>query len=518
MRAAAYARFSSDAQREESIEIQVEQIRSLADRMGWDVVEVYADYAVSGTREDRPSFNRCLADAEAGAFDVLAVYKMDRFARNVAFAQEAKRRLFAAGVRLWSVREGEVSDTPEGFLMGGMSDLFAEYYSRNLSVMVKNGIRKSASDLKAAGRRTFGYRVGDGDRYEVDEAQGAAVRRMFEMYAAGSSANEIASSLNGEGILTLRGKLWTPPSVMRVLSNETYRGVYSYVGVRVEGGVPAIVDDALFARVQEIRERRKRSKRRKIVNDYLLTEKVFCLRCGKPMCGTAGTSKTGKKYTYYGCVHKGGCGLRVSSSLVESKVAEVLATTLSDPATIDAIAADMVAFSEEASDSVALVEQELAEARRRRDRLVAAIMDGVPASTVAEALSGCERTVCELEGTLAQRRAELDQCVDFDAARSFLTRTFAEAGSDDETAKLLYETFVERVYADKENVVIVLALGDEKEYGIEEIGAVLRNEDAGIPARAFPLDQGNKKCEPAGVQRVRMCNAWWAMRDLNPRP
>ncbi len=99
--------------------------------------ETYCDHAISGRTDERPAFRRCIADGEAGAYDVLVIYKLDRLARNVSVAQQAKRRLFDAGRRLVSVREGEITDTPDGFLMSSIGDIFAEYYSRNLAVLVR---------------------------------------------------------------------------------------------------------------------------------------------------------------------------------------------------------------------------------------------------------------------------------------------------------------------------------------------------------------------------------------------
>ena len=119
--------------------------------------------------------------------------------------------------------------------------------------------------------------------------------------------------LNERGIRNIRGNTWKITTLGNILKNPAYKGLYVYDGVVEDGAIPAIVDGRLWDDAQAIRARRVNSKRRKVVNDYLLTDKVWCLRCGKPMCGTAGTGRSGKKYTYYGCVNRGGCGLRVPS-------------------------------------------------------------------------------------------------------------------------------------------------------------------------------------------------------------
>lgn len=515
-RAAAYARFSSDSQRDESIEIQLEAISRFCESRGWELLDPYTDYAISGRREDRPAFNRCVADALQGRFEVLVVSKIDRFARNVIFAQETKMKLFAAGVRLFSVREGEVDNTPEGFLKGGINDLFAEYYSRNLSVNVKGGIKKSAQQRKAAGRRIFGYGVDAEDRFVVNPAQADVVRGMFEAYAAGRSMCEIRDDLNARGVRNIRGNRWNVNTIGNVLANQAYRGLYEYDGEREEGAIPRIVDDALFEAVRDLRARRKNGKRRKVVNDYLLTDKVWCLRCGKPMCGTAGTSRNGTKYTYYGCMNKGGCQLRVPSKSVEDTVSAVVAGMLMDPDTIDAIAQDMVDYGRTVETHADEYRSERSDVARRRDNLVKALGDGAPYQSLSEALTGCEERISELDRLIAEEDEEMAQYRDKDAAKAFLMRMMSAAADSDEYARLLIGTFIDRIYCDRERVVLTFNLtaepdGEPFKYTIEEIQAVADGKADARPVRTWPIlpsTPAQKESEPAGRQQVRMIEEW----------
>ena len=516
--AAAYARFSSDSQRDESIEIQLEAITRFVESRGWTLGDSYTDYAISGTREDRPSFNRCVADALEGRFDVLVVLKIDRFARNVIFAQETKRKLFAAGVELWSVREGQVDNTPEGFLKGGINDLFAEYYSRNLAVTVKGGIRKSAEQLKSAGRRIYGYTQDERDRFIVDPARAEVVRSMFEDYVAGRTMREICDALNERGIRNIRGNTWKITTLGNILKNPAYKGLYVYDGVVEDGAIPAIVDGRLWDDAQAIRARRVNSKRRKVVNDYLLTDKVWCLRCGKPMCGTAGTGRSGKKYTYYGCVNRGGCGLRVPSGAVEDTVASVVVSAISDPETLDAIAADMVEYGRTLERHAGAWVAERSEAERRRDNYIRAIGEGAPYQSVAKPLQEAEERISELDRLIAEEEAELDQYADMDSARDFLERTMRGAADDDDFARVLMGVLVERIYVDKERVCIAFNLsetpdGDPFEYDIDEVKGIANGAETRKPLRTWPLlgsESAQKNSEPAGRQRVRMSEEWSA--------
>lgn len=492
--AAAYARFSSDAQRDESIEIQLREIGRLCDREGWDLAQTYTDYAISGTREDRPGFLRCVADAERGLFDVLVVYKMDRFARNVSYAQETKRRLFAAGVRIVSVREGEQTDTPDGFLTGGISDLFAEYYSRNLSVLVRGGIAQSARECKAAGRRMFGYAVDpETDRFVPNPVQAPQVRGMYDRYRSGETMEEIAAWLASEGARTLRGNLWSVTAIGNALRNPAYKGVYAYAGTEVEGGMPAIVPEEEWDEVEEIRLRRKNSKRRRRVNDYLLTEKVYCARCGKPMCGTAGTGRSGRKYTYYGCMHRGGCRVRVPSDAVEQTVLAALTDMLSDPGTVDAIAADMLELAEGRVRHAPEWRSEATESRRRRDRLVAAVADGLPVDSVRDQIVGLEERIRELEALADAEEAEAETMLDPDRARGFIEGYMSLIANRKDYARPLVDTFVDRIYVDPESAVVFFAIGEERDWGfdISELGSIKKSEPAGrLQVRSYDLWSG----------------------------
>ena len=503
--AAAYARFSSDSQREESIEIQLREINRVIEREGFVLGHTYKDEAVSGWqthgRRRREDFDRCIEAGERGLYDVLVVYKMDRFARNVEVSQQAKKRLFKAGVRIISVREGEIRDTPDGFLMSLMSDGFAEYYSRNLSVLVRDGIDASARQCKAAGRRIFGYDVDDEDHFVINETQGEAVREIFRRYLAGETSTEICRWLNGRGIRTSRGKTWCTQNLMQMFGNVAYKGVYKYSGHVIEGGIPALVSEDDFDRVAEIRKQKRRKKRRSEVNEYLLTGKIYCLECGRPMCGTAGTSGTGKKYTYYGCMRKdGGCGIRVSSEAVESKVMRAIVDILDDEDAIDEIVRDMRAYAESRPNHAEEYRQEASRLRREADRLIQSIAEGIPASSVAEALREREDRIADLE-KLALTEDEMNDVPEEAEIRAWLDR-FAEGDCDDpEWRALVTKVFVSHVFADKEDVFTSLNMSD--------------GEPEWIP---FEQVRELKNVRTLPFEKVRTGRVWWGTHYLMRTP
>ena len=143
MNAVIYARFSSYNQTERSIEGQLEDCMSYAERNGYRVVKSYIDRAKSGTdAEKRTDFQKMISDSASGQFDTVLVWKLDRFARNRYDSANYKHKLKKNGVKLVSVNE-PVSDDPTGIMLESILEGAAEYYSANLSQNVKRGIRVS---------------------------------------------------------------------------------------------------------------------------------------------------------------------------------------------------------------------------------------------------------------------------------------------------------------------------------------------------------------------------------------
>jgi Site-specific recombinases, DNA invertase Pin homologs len=131
-RVAVYARFSSDNQRDESIDAQVRAIRKYCEDNGYIVVKVYIDRAKSATSDKRPAFQQMIADSALGLFDVVMVHKLDRFSRDRYDSAVYKHKLKKNGVRVFSVLE-RLDDSPESIMMESVLSGMAEHYSKNLA-------------------------------------------------------------------------------------------------------------------------------------------------------------------------------------------------------------------------------------------------------------------------------------------------------------------------------------------------------------------------------------------------
>ena len=157
MKAVIYARYSSDNQREESIEGQLRECKEYAEKNDMLIVDTYIDRALSAKTDNRPEFQRMIKDSTSGLFDIILVWKLDRFARNRYDSAYYKAQLKKNGVRVISAKE-TISDGPEGIILESMLEGYAEYYSAELSQKIIRGMTENTLNAKFnGGCKTFGY-------------------------------------------------------------------------------------------------------------------------------------------------------------------------------------------------------------------------------------------------------------------------------------------------------------------------------------------------------------------------
>ncbi|WP_408886996.1 recombinase family protein [Limobrevibacterium gyesilva] len=237
-RAAVYARYSSDNQREASIEDQVRICRARAEREGWVVTEVYADYAISGATADRPQFQALMAAARSGRFDIVLAEALDRLSRDQEHIAGLYKQLSFAGVRLVTIADGDVTELHVG-LKGTMAAMFLKDLAQKTHRGIEGRVRAGAS----GGGLSFGYRVlrqfrADGTptagEMEIVPEEAELVRRVFSEYTGGVSPRAIAVGFNKAGIPGPRGGKWTASLILGNAVRET--GLLRnrlYVGERV---------------------------------------------------------------------------------------------------------------------------------------------------------------------------------------------------------------------------------------------------------------------------------------------
>lgn len=301
LNAVIYARFSSERQTENSIDFQLRADKAYCEQKGFRVVGEYIDRAMTGTNDNRPEFQRMIADAKKRQFAFVIVYRFDRFARNRYDSAIYKKRLERSGVRVLSTEES-VGTGDEGIILESIYEAMAESYSRKLSRIVTEGMKQKAmAGLSTGGNPPYAYKVID-HRLTVDEEKAPAVRLAFEMYADGKTKSVIARELTARGYRTRKGNDISVSFVSGILSNPTFKGENDYCGVKRES--PAIVTEELYDKVQDLLKKNKRQYGKKTEGTYFaLTGKLFCGHCGAAMIGDSGNGKGGTYY-YYSCINK----------------------------------------------------------------------------------------------------------------------------------------------------------------------------------------------------------------------
>ena len=298
-----YARFSCKRQTEQSIEGQLKICYEYAAVHNYTVVGEYIDRAQSGTSDNRSDFQRMIADSEKHTFEGVLVYQLDRFARNRYDSAIYKAKLKKNSVRVFSAKEN-ITEDASGILVEGLLESMAEYYSVELAQKINRGLAINAEKCLSNGSNPgLGFKVNKKDRtFYVDEDEAAIVREIYERYARGEPKVEIIKDLNRRHIKTSIGNEFSFTSLTRLLSNKRYIGYYLYSGKETPGGMPRIIEDDLYYRVQEILNRNKRAQAKTKGDDaYILTTKLFCGHCKEMMIGVCGTGKSGAVYHYYVC-------------------------------------------------------------------------------------------------------------------------------------------------------------------------------------------------------------------------
>lgn len=246
-----YARYSSDNQREESIEGQLRECKAFAEKNDIQIMGTYIDRALLAKTDNRPDFQRMIKDSSKGKFEVVLVWKLDRFARNRYDSAHYKTILRKNGVKVVSATES-ISQGAEGILLESMLEGMAEYYSAELSEKVKRGMKENALKCKYnGGALPVGYTVDENQYYQLDSVVAPIVADAFKHYADRATMQEITDEMNLRGVRTNRGGKISINSVTRMLHNRKYIGEYRYADVVYPNGIPAIVSVKLFDRVQE---------------------------------------------------------------------------------------------------------------------------------------------------------------------------------------------------------------------------------------------------------------------------
>ena len=502
-RAVIYARYSPGPnQRDESIEGQVRECKEMAKRHGLMVIHEYIDKRMSGTNDERPSFQRMLRDADRGLFDVVLVWKNDRFARNRYDSAIYKQRLKRNGVKLMYAKE-HIPDGPEGIILESMLEGMAEYYSANLAQNIRRGQRENAIEGKFIGGSVpLGYQLDKDKRFIVDPETAPLVREIFERYVSGEGVINICNDLNERGHLTGRGNKFNRSSLHRILANEKYIGVYRFEDIEVLDTVPRLITNELFEAAAKRANANKQHKRAKenMTVEFMLTGKLFCGHCGEPMGGSSGTGRHGGKFYYYKCngakYKKGSCKKKpIKKEKIENAVTNcVINSILKNNEVVNYIVDRcMLIQSMEADTSIADgLRRELAEAEKGLKNIMAAIEAGIFTPTTKNRLEELEERCATLKQGIAAAEITPPKLTR-DQLLFIFEKYQGRDANDPDFMRDVIETFISKIFVYDDRILITFNFTDDNsvEIPLADIEAAAEAETMGADCSAAPLVEGS---------------------------
>jgi site-specific DNA recombinase len=437
-RAVLYVRVSSEEQVEGySIDGQKAHLVGFAQGLGYVVTDAYVDAGISGKDIDhRPALLRLLADARAGKFDVVLVWKTNRLSRRLKDLLVILEALDDAGVAFRSATEPQnETATPAGKLMMQMLGAIGEFERNTIIDNVKMGMRQRSRQGHWSGSEPLGYRWADGPDgrgrvLEVVPEKAAVVRTIFKLYAGGKGLKAVANALNHAGHRTKRGCCFSSLSVSHIIHNPSYLGLVREAGAgesrrRRPTDVPDV--DALIAgRHEPLIDRRtwdrvhvlydSRKGKADVVWDrrFPLTGLMRCPECGAgmTMARTTNRLRDGRKRVlhYYACGRWKSQGTAAChSNMVRADVAEEVVTgrlraVATDPGLLEATVTHANAHRRDVAVPLRArleeVRRQVAEMRAARDRYLRDYERGRMASAAMEA------RVTELDLEIAMREAD----------------------------------------------------------------------------------------------------------------
>lgn len=485
MKAAIYARYSSDNQREESISAQIRAIKDFAQKENIQVVKIYTDEARSATTDNRPNFLKMIKESELGLFECVIVHKLDRFSRNRYDSAFYKKKLKDNNVKLISVLE-HLDNTAESIILESVLEGMAEYYSVNLSREVMKGMKETALQCKhTGGSAPLGYDVTKDKTYVVNEHEAKAVSLIFSMYADGYGYSNILNKLNSLGYKTKNGKAFGKNSLYTILTNEKYTGTYIFNKsskkinnkrnshkykdddeiIKIPDGIPRIIDQATWNKVREKMICNKRTAASHSAKSiYLLSGIIYCDKCGGSMTGNrrhSGRNKT--LYETYECSTRKRtqeCNAKsVSKQYVEKIVIDTLYNNIFSSKAIDGVVDKIYMHSINQSSSISedlkLYNKQLKDINSQIDNIINAIANGLCSSSLKEKLNDLELNKDQLLIRIQEAEYELSvNAPSKDMIKNFLEKDTDIKEKSLEEQKKLIQTYVKKVVVSEKAIIV----------------------------------------------------------------
>ena len=471
--AVAYARYSSSGQNEASIEQQLRDIYAWAENNGFKIIGEYKDAARSGFKEasesQRPEFMRMIADAKKHSFKAVIVWKTDRFSRNRYDSAIYTKTLRDNGVRIYKVMDTN-AEGKDAAILDAVMEGFAEYYSLNLSENVKRGLADNARKFKVYGKCPLGYTKDPvTGRFAIVPEEAEIVKRIFEEYASGKSNIDIITDLNAEGYKTKEGHDFNKCSIVKIIKNDRYIGVYTWKGVKTPGEIPAIIDQETFDRAQEKTKLHSHAPALKADTGFLLAGKLFCGECGSTMPGDSAKSKSGKIHYWYTCRNKRfghTCeNPRAKRDELENLVVDTLLSFISSDEVIEQAADQILEYQEKQKSlsNIQSLESHLSEAEKKLDNIMAAIENGAAIKKFMDRAAELENEIEDIKLQIEQKKLSLPT-LSRDHVLYFFEKMRSIDPNNERSRSLLIEALLCKAFLYKDGkLVLILNTGNPRE-------------------------------------------------------
>ena len=444
-----YARYSSDSQTEQSIEGQLRVCEEYAKNNDILVLHTYIDRAMTGTNDNRPDFQRMIKDSANEKWDMVLVYKLDRFSRNKYETAKYKHILKENGVKVVSAMEN-IPDSPEGIILESVIEGMNQYYSEELSQKVRRGMRESrAKGNYTGGVLIYGYKIVD-HKVVIDDEQAEVVRLIYEQYSMGVYVKDIIINLNSKGIYN-KGKPFAKNTVYNILRNEKYSGIYRHGDEVFDNIYPQIVSAEIYNRVRAKIAKNKNGKA-SVMTRYLLKNKVICGYCGSMMTGVSGTSKTGAVMYYYRC--KGKIGVEpchkklMRKDYLDKIVLDSIVSELSKPKVMSGMVGKILKMQDElikSNPNLTILQKQKHNVERSLNNIMKGIEMGIMNNTTNKRMQELETQLNEIDRQLIIERSKTSVKLTKDELCEFYESTLRME------AQLLIDILVKKVvlYDDK---------------------------------------------------------------------
>lgn len=465
MRAAAYARYSTDKQTGNSIAYQLNAIQQYCKAENIPIIATYTDEACSGTNADRAGFQAMVAAAKSGLIDTVVIYDITRGSRDVGDWFTFRKAMMYLGVNVISATGQKLGDLTNG------QDFLLELITVGMGqVEVLGNRQKSLAGVATkaqqgaflGGIAPLGYDIVNGE-YVINHTEADAVKKIFAWYANGKSYNYMIDHLNGA--TGKRGRPLGKNSFRSILTNERYIGVYTWnkrkyklfrkwVGgelnpdvVRLEGVIPPIIDTDTWGRVQKRLKDNKHKARNKSKHNYLLSGLIVCDNCGAAYVGHTSTNKKGYSTRYYTCGNKyrtRECNAKnINAEEIETFVVQNLKAYLLS-LDFDEMADYICDKINNASPDLSAEKQELVQLDTKIKNGINAILSGMQIPELDKELDRLRNRKHELEDIIAQREAELPQ-ISREAVIELLKNSVEEW--NEENLPQIIRTHIQKIYA-----------------------------------------------------------------------